>query len=264
MIDLKDTTFIIPVCIESKDRFNNAKTVLGYINHHFNTNVKIHEITDGETKLTFLNNFENLNIEHIIEQSDLSEYHRTRQLNEILDRVTTKVVVNYDIDVILPVQTYIEAIKMIINKKSDVVYPYGDGIYQKRIFTTFNRDKFDLEFDLNYITENDYDMWNAKHGHCIFLNTEKYKSCGGENELFIAYGPEDTERYERFIKIGYNVDRINDIVYHLEHSRTPFSDSNNSYFNQNNLLYKSLNNMNKEEIINYYNNITYKNKYKTF
>jgi hypothetical protein len=262
MINLNDTTFIIPVCVESQDRLNNAKTVLGYLNHHFNTNVIIHELSNGETKLPFLNDFKNMTIEHIIEQSDMSTYHRTRQLNEMLDMVKTKVVVNYDIDVLLPVPTYIKASNMILNGTSDIVYPYGDGEYQKRVFTTFNRDKFD--FDLDYINDNDYDMWNAKHGHCMFLNTEKYKSCGGENELFIAYGPEDTERYERFIKVGYKVDRINDIVYHLEHSRTPFSDSNNKHFNENNLLYRRLNGMNKEEIINYYNNITYKNKYKTF
>ena len=264
MIDLKETTFIIPVCVESQDRLNNAKTVIGYLNHHFNTNIIIHELSDGDSRLPFLNKFKNLTIEHIIEESDMSTYHRTRQLNEMLDIVKTKVVVNYDIDVLLPVPTYIKSTEIILNDKSDIVYPYGDGEFQKRIFTTFNRNRFDFEFDLDYITENDYDMWNAKHGHCIFLNTDKYKSCGGENELFIAYGPEDTERYERFVKMGYKVDRINDLVYHLEHSRTPFSDVNNSYFNQNNLLYKSLNSMNKEEIINYYNNITYKNKYKTF
>lgn len=264
MIDLKETTFIIPVCVESQDRLNNARTVLGYLNHHFNANVIIHELSNGGSKLPFLNEFKNLTIEHIIEESDMSTYHRTRQLNEMLDIVKTKVVVNYDIDVLLPIPTYVKATEMILNDKSDIVYPYGDGVYQKRIFTTFNRNKFDVEFDLDYITKNDYDVWNAKYGHCIFLNTKKYKSCGGENELFIAYGPEDTERYERFIKIGYNVDRINNIVCHLEHSRTQFSDATNSHFNKNNSLYNSLNTMNKEEIINYYNNITYKNKYKTF
>ena len=50
MINLKNTTFIIPLCIESPDRMNNSKIVLGFLNHHFNTNVIIHEITNNETK----------------------------------------------------------------------------------------------------------------------------------------------------------------------------------------------------------------------
>ena len=71
MINLKEATFIIPVCIESTDRLNNSITVLGYLNHHFNTNIIIHELVDGETKLPFLNDFKNLNIKHIVEQSNM-------------------------------------------------------------------------------------------------------------------------------------------------------------------------------------------------
>jgi hypothetical protein len=264
MENLTNTTFIIPVCIESEDRLNNAKTVLGYLNHHFKTNVKIHEMTDGETKLTFLNEFKNLNIEHIIEQSDLSEYHRTRQLNEMLDRVTTNVVVNYDIDVILPVQTYIEASKRIIKRKSHVVYPYGDGKYQKRIFTTFNRENFNIDFDLYEIPKDQYDIWDAKYGHCIFFDTKKYRKGGGENELFIAYGPEDVERYVRFDKIGYKISRIEDFIHHLEHSRTPFSNDLHKHYDNNNKLFNELNNLNSEQIIEYYKNIDYIKKYKNF
>jgi predicted glycosyltransferase involved in capsule biosynthesis len=264
MINLNNTTFIIPVCVESQDRLNNAKTVLGYLNHHFITNVIIHELCDGESKLPSLDKFKNIKIEHIIEQSDMSTYHRTRQLNEMLDMVKTKVVVNYDIDVLLPVDTYLNASNLILNDTSDIVYPYGDGVYQKRVFTSFKRDKFDFDFNLDYINNGDYDMWNSKYGHCIFLNTEKYKSCGGENENFIAYGPEDAERFERFSKIGYKIDRINDYVYHLEHYRTPFSDSNNKYFLENNSLYQELSRMSKDEIINYYKIASYKNKYKNF
>ena len=113
------------------------------------------------------------------------------------------------------------------------------------------------------VTSN-FDLWSAKCGHCIFLDTKKYISCGGENEGFIAYGPEDSERYERFHKIDYKVDRINDLVYHFEHSRTPTSSNQNKYFNSNKSLYVKLNKMSKNEIISYYSNINYKEKYNKF
>ena len=42
--DLKNCTIIIPVLVEHPDRYNNAKTVLSYINKNFATNVFIYEI----------------------------------------------------------------------------------------------------------------------------------------------------------------------------------------------------------------------------
>ena len=261
MTILTNTTFIIPVFIESEDRLNNTKTVLGYLNNHFNTNVKIHEITQGETKLPFIDIYKNLNIEHIIEKTDVNDYHRTRQLNEMLNVVKTPVVVNYDIDVLLPIETYINASNMILKKECDIVYPYGDGMFQKRVF---NQTDLNKSFNLGDIKKESYDIWNAKYGHCIFLNTKKYKQSGGENENFIAYGPEDVERYERFIKIGYNVKRINNYIYHLEHSRTAFSNNLHSNYNNNNSLYSILTKLSKEDTINYYNNIDYIKKYKNF
>jgi|ERR1035437_9912229 predicted glycosyltransferase involved in capsule biosynthesis len=255
--NLETVTFMIPVCIESDDRLRNAKTVLGYLNHHFKTNVIIHELTNGDSKLQFLDLFKNLEIKHIIEQSDLKLYHRTRQINEMLNLVSTPIVVNYDIDVVLPIDTYIEAKKLISDMEYDVVYPYGDGMYQKMVSTSFNRNIFHEKYDLNLITNDDFILWNAKYGHCIFLNTKKYKNAGGENELFIGYGPEDVERYERFMKLDYKIIRINNLVYHFEHLRTNFSDSTNEYFSNNNNIYNSLSVLNKQEIIQYYNNIEY-------
>lgn len=265
MQDLTNTTFIIPVCIESEDRHNNVITVLGYLNHHFKTNVLIHELSDNLSKLpTEILKLKNLNIKHILEHTNMQYYHRTRQLNEMLNIVTTPTVVNYDIDVLLPVDTYIDAINMIINGDFDVVYPYGDGLYQQRIFRTFNRDKFNINFNLDEISNVNYDIWQAKYGHCMFLNTKKYRESGGENEVFIGYGPEDVERYERFIKLGYKVTRIVNFVYHLEHSRTSFSNNQHTYFERNNFNYDLLHKLNREETIDYYKNVNYIKKYETF
>ena len=98
----------------------------------------------------------------------------------------------------------------------------------------------------------------------MFLNTEKYRQCGGENESFIAYGPEDAERYERFHKIDYKVGRVGKLVYHFEHSRTPTSNNQNIYFKYNTDLYNRLSVMKKNEIIEYYKNIYYLKKYEKF
>ena len=54
MNDLSHTTFIIPIRVESTDRYYNIKAVLGYLNYHFKTNVKIFEVFPKKTRLDFL------------------------------------------------------------------------------------------------------------------------------------------------------------------------------------------------------------------
>ena len=52
----------------------------------------------------------------------------------MLSQSKTDVVINYDCDVLLPIDSYVNAYESIINGESDVVYPFGAGNYQKQIF----------------------------------------------------------------------------------------------------------------------------------
>jgi predicted glycosyltransferase involved in capsule biosynthesis len=262
--DLRKTTFIIPICIESDDRYNNAKSVLGFLNKHFKTNVIIHELTKDRSKLDFLKSLSNLKINHIVEKNSLDYYHRTKQLNVMLNIVKTPVVVNYDIDVMLPIDSYVESQKIILNDIADFVYPYGDGKYQREISLNYNREKFDVNFDISDIGGEFLEKITSKYGHCIFANTKKYIECGGENEKFVGYGPEDVEREFRIITLKYRISRIDNLVYHFEHSRTPFSDGNNPYFDRNHELCRNIIKMNYEGLLNYYSKVDYKEKYNNF
>lgn len=261
MINLTNTTFIIPLYIDSEDRLSNCKNVLGYLNHHFKTNVIIHELIQNESKLNFLNEFKNIKIRHFIEKINNSNYHRTRQLNEMLSMVKTKVVCNYDIDVILPVSSYVVSETLIKEDIFDVVYPYGFGKYQFKISTGIDNNKFQNNFSISDIDNNFLENEYSAYGHCIFFNTESYKSIGGENENFISYGPEDTERYKRCHKFGLKVHRINDYVYHFEHSRTNFSNKNNPDYYNNQKLFNLLSQMNDKDFVNYYKIQEYCEKY---
>ena len=264
MIDLKETTFIIPVTIESDDRLRNAKSVLGYLNHHFNTNVIIHEFTKDVSKLNFIEKLNNLKIEHIVEVNSLTDYHRTRQLNQMLNMVNTPVVVNYDIDVVLPVNSYVTSQERILSNNSDFVYPYGHGRFQKQVLENFSRTVFDTNFNINSIDDIFWKIHNSEFGHCFFANTEKYILAGGENEDFVAYGPEDAERAYRFKKLGFSISRIDDFVYHFEHSRTSFSSNTNARFYQNHEVFDKILKMNDSEFLDYYKNPEYTKKYNKF
>ena len=143
MIDLKNCTLIIPIKVEHSDRYRNAKTVLGFLNHHLETNVFIYEICeDGISKLDFLDSLKNLKIKHW-KSEDEGIFHRTKYLNIMLDDVQTPVVANYDIDVIMPAKFYKKITYDITNGDSDVVYPYRVGPGgQRRVLDNFNLSQF--------------------------------------------------------------------------------------------------------------------------
>jgi len=274
--DLKNTTFIIPLMVEHSDRYRNSRVTLGFLNHHFETNVFIYEISEsGETKLDFLDSLENLKIKHWVEKgetpipnSDALVFHRTKYLNIMLDQVQTPVVVNYDIDVILYPEFYTQCQDDIIQGGSDVIYPFRFGSRgQIRVLDGFDYDRF-IKEDYNFHYINSFgpmDYYDSEYGHCIFFNTELYKKYGGENENFISYGPEDKERGLRFQKIGLKVSWVSEsIVYHFEHHRGADSGHTNPFFGHNWEVFNNLNRMNGQELIDYYNSQSYQHKYQNF
>ncbi len=258
--NLTDTTFIIPIRIESGDRMRNLITSVCYLLENFDTNIIIKE---GDQSSIFLEDVlpqiseftDTSNLTHIFEDTASNmEFHRTRYLNEMTRMATTKVVVNYDCDIILPIDSYIKAQSMIVDGSSDVVYPYGFGDWAilstvtDETVTEFLTEGFDLE-----VLRKNSRQYMSRNGFCQFFDKEVYISGGGENENFIAYAPEDEERAFRFECLGYQVDRIDRFVYHLEHSRTPNSWYNNPHMKANFALWETLKVMNKQQLIEHYN-----------
>lgn len=269
MNDLTKTTFIIPIKLEHFDRYRNAKTVLSFLNQHFRTNVFIYESSDSGIKLDFLDDLKSLNIKHwLVEPEEM--FHRTKYLNIMLDEVETPVVVNYDIDVILDPDLYLECQSDILNGDSDVVYPYHYGYDfhgQKMVLANIDLNAFkESGFKTDYITERPefFNNFYSEYGHCIFFNTDVYKKYGGENESFISYGPEDKERGERFLKLDKKVSwKKFRTVYHFEHFRGNDSSTGNNYYANNCNVYKSISSLSREELLVYYSTQDYLKKYKT-
>lgn len=269
MKNLKDCTFIIPVKIEHQDRYNNARSVLGFLNYHFQTNVIIYEVSeDGESRLNFLDDLKNLDISHTISSLLPSKpFHRTRYLNIMLDKVKTPVVVNYDIDVFLPPQSYLTCRDRIVNGEVDVYYPYSFGASQYQVLSSVDRTRFNLDFSIKsilpYTGSNGIGRYYSEYGHCIFFNTDVYREFGGENEEFISYGPEDKERGIRFKAFTDKVEWLDDVVFHFEHHRGNDSSFTNPHINPNNLLFNKIQSLIKDRgLIEYYWDRPYYKEYK--
>jgi len=273
--DLTKTTFIIPLRIETADRMRNIITILIYLTRNFDTKIIVKEVDESSVYerevLPILEQAlepEWLEcITHIFEKSDDFTFHRTKILNDMLWMVDTPVVVNYDSDILLPLETYINATNMIAKgwvhpdvengKPVKVVYPYGCGNYQFQCHvgdnevTNFINSGFNFEYFNGHMRQ-----WDAKYGFCQFFDTEEYKKLGGENENFVAYGYEDDERYFRFNLLS-SVARIDEYVYHLEHGRTKNSWFNNPYCEDNKKLWEELKVKGKKSLTKYYQEVDY-------
>jgi hypothetical protein len=266
-IDLLEATFIIPIRIESSDRLRNVVTTTAFLLENFDTNIIIKEV-DSESifqrdALPILKDIleEEININHIFEKSDSSSFHRQRVLNEMIVEANTKIVVNYDCDVLLPLESYHEAYSAILFNTHDVIYPYGQGMYQKQVNATD-------EIVSNFLQTGDFEYLD-KHsnphtsdfGWAQFFNRQVYIDGGMENENFVAYAPEDKERFYRFSTLDYNIGRVENFVYHLEHKRGQNSWFNNPHMNMNNSEWDKIQGMDKKQLIEYYSTQDYLKKY---
>jgi hypothetical protein len=271
-IDLSNCTFVIPIRIDSNDRVRNITTVLCYLLKTFNTRVILKEV-DAKPLVEecvlghireFLDEDEINNLTYVFEQSDNSEFHRMKILNEMLNQVVTDVVVNYDCDVLLKPETCVEAVNLILHQNYDLVYPYGFGNWQYQIFTTDEivSDFINENFDFS-ILERSSNIYISEFGHVQFFKTKSYIDGGMENENFISWSPEDKERYFRFKTLGYNVGRIDQsYVYHLEHFRGYNSGFGNPHIGKNNELWNYLQTLNQNQLERYYQSQKYLKKYK--
>jgi len=266
-IDLKEATFIIPIRIESQDRLRNVITTTAFLLENFDTNIIIKEV-DSESVfirdvVPVLKDFYDVDthIFHIFEKSNKSLFHRQKVLNEMIVKANTEIIVNYDCDVLLPLDSYHEAYQSLLHHTHDVIYPYGQGMYQKQV-------RADDEVVSKFLETSDYqyldevsNLHTSDFGWVQFFNRQVYIDGGLENENFKAYAPEDKERFYRFNTLGYNIGRINDYVYHLEHARGENSWFSNPHMVSNMEEWEKIQNMNREQLLEYYSQQEYLKKY---
>ena len=111
-IDLKNTTFIIPLRVDTGDRLRNVVLSTAFLLNKFDTNVIIEEVDeDSKFQQYAAPQLEKLvddmsSITLLYEESKDPIFHRTRILNDMLMESKTDVVVNYDTDVIFPISSY--------------------------------------------------------------------------------------------------------------------------------------------------------------
>lgn len=259
---LEDTTFIIPLRIDTDDRYRNVKIVTNFLSSNFNCKVLVKEC--DMIQRFDPRDIEADNVTYVYEKSLNPFFHKTKVLNDMILMSDTDIVVQYDTDVILPNSSYLLAAEM-IRSGYDAVYPFINGYFScKKVHLDKNSEyEFLKSFDIDILERCSeiFSMSNnngyAHFGFCTFYNKASYINGFMENEDFCSYGPEDQEIYHRFVKLGMSVGRVDNFVYHIEHDRTNFSPENSEAYLRNMELYDRIMSMSESELVSYYSSNEY-------
>jgi predicted glycosyltransferase involved in capsule biosynthesis len=252
MIDLTDVTFTIPIRYDTDDRIRNIVTTLSYLLGNFNTNIIILE-SDSDIKMRpYIEKFFNKNVKYMFIKEDSDIFHRTKFLNIMAKEAETEVISNYDADIILPIPQYIIAKEAVKNGTLDACTAFSSITfnvkkeYHKRIEETKSINWMNLQ-----------EMTFAPHKHAVakggvvFWNKKKFIEVGMENENFISWGPEDQERVERCLKLGYKWGRAEGLLLHLDHDRLLNSDGGHRFIQQNDAEFEKIKSFTKEQLQEY-------------
>lgn len=210
--DLSDTTFVIPIRIDSNERKENLEMVTDFLYSEFQTNIIVVE-SDKSEKLS-----ESTKYDKFFFKDDLPYFYRTQILNRVSKNVETKNMAIWDSDVLIEKWQVIRAVNELRSYNTDMIFPYDGRFYNipgiiKKVYKevgnlsalTENIGKLSLIYGYNSV------------GGAFIVNTESYKRAGLENENFVGWGPEDKERVKRWEILGFKVERTDGALFHLWH-----------------------------------------------
>lgn len=200
-------SFLIPVQYDHSDRKENLDVCVKSLTC-FDCEILIGE--NKSSQFSYWSDFKK--IEYV--NFDFDKFHRTKILNELAKKAKHEIIVIYDSDVLLPPMALIEAVR----KLKDVIYPY-DGRFARVPRKWYS--EIVKYLDCGILSRYTFEGTRAHElksvGGAIMFRKDAYFAGGGENENFISYAPEDQELFERFTRLGFKVERINSILYHLDH-----------------------------------------------
>ncbi len=213
---LSELTFCIPVRIDSPERLRNLHAVVEYFHKSSDANFIVLEADSCPRVELPVDS----RIDYLFVEDKKEIYHRTRYINMMLKRCTTRFAAVWDADVVVPVGQIEEALEILKNEKSVMVYPYGGRL---RNTMEFFSNCFARSLDIRVLSDFPQNslLMCAYHsvGGGFIVDRVRYMSFGGENENFTGWGPEDVERWKRLEIIGETPKRTKGEMYHLSHPR---------------------------------------------
>lgn len=215
-------TIIMPVRIDSEARKANVNATL----HHIcGLGCRI-IILEADEK-SILNDYFKKQPKECIRYEFVEDcnpiFHRTKYINMLLKENVSEIVAVWDADVLIDYSQVYEAVANII-EGCTISYPYnGEFVMLPENVSALTRHQFNMEqlksLDIKPFLNRPF------CGGVFLVHRQRYLKCGGENEHFTGWGPEDAERLRRTTILGHKVNWTQQgQAYHLYHPRGSNSD----------------------------------------
>jgi hypothetical protein len=212
---LEDLSFLLPFRCDCPQRVANLRAVTSWIGRHFRSPVLVggEDLDEVEAEIA------DSGIDMTIVPVDRLDDRRWRPAivrNALASKANTRLIALWDVDVWCASDQVREAAAMLRSGNADFVLPYGGTFVH-------------VESTAATAVAAGMDAPGAHHGTvthpsesvggAVLFNAEVYELGGMENTAMIQWGPDDRERIARFSRLGYRGDRVEGLLYHLDHDR---------------------------------------------
>jgi hypothetical protein len=220
--DLTDTTFIIPIRIDTIIRLENLILNIDHLQKKLDTHIVILEAAPYNNG--FIQNLLKDRVSYrFIEDKD-PVYHKTKYVNQMAIEVKTDFIGIWDVDVIVDHEQILDALQHFRQNRSDIAYPFDGDCYDT---SDILRSHYIVHRDVKFLKANRNKMklmYNIEGiigavGGAIFVKTDEYLLSGMDNEDFYGWGLEDGERHYRWLCFDFEIYRSKGYIFHLTHTR---------------------------------------------
>ncbi len=210
----ENLTVGIPIRIDSEERKANAATIVNYL-RGLQCRIIVLE-ADAHEKMK--NQSLDEGVDYFFVKDPDQVFHRTRYINQMLNMAQTEMVAIWDTDVLVDYKQIFEALQLIRNGAT-ISYPYdGRFVMLSKQLSIQTRNRIDFDY-LKSLKLKSF-LGRKLCGGAYIVHRQRYLSCGGENENFTGWGPEDAERLHRVTILGHKALHINSgELFHLYHPR---------------------------------------------
>ena len=183
----QNLTVGIPIRVDSEERRANVSTIINYLNE-LRCHIIVLDAHEKMKKQSLAGD-----IDYLFVKDTDQVFHRTRYINQILKMAQTEMVAIWDTDVLVDYRQILEALQLIRNGAT-ISYPYdGRFVMLSKQLSTQTRNRIDFDY-LKSLKLKSF-LGRKLCGGSYIVHRQRYLLCGGENEKFTGWGPEDAEPF---------------------------------------------------------------------
>jgi len=216
--DLRNTSFLILVRLDSIERLENTLIVANTLAKKINTNIYVLEA--GEYCNFILKRMLNKTIKYKFIEDNDPVLHKTMYYNLMISEVMTSYVAIWDTDTVVDEKIIVKVVNNLQQGKADFAYPYN-GIFMdtgsilRKLYIKTNN----IRYLYKHVGKMKPLYDRIMVGGAVFFRREKFIEIGMDNEEQYGWSNDDFDRFYRARNFGLSMYNTDNVLFHLSHPR---------------------------------------------